>query len=234
MSRQERGELRDAAREIFRGLAASYEWILDAATLLQDRRWKSWVLESVGQGLNVKLLDLGCGTLLLEEYRRLSGFEVAGLDLSGEMLAVGRAKRLPNVFLLVEGDAVALPFRDESFDSVVSCYVVKYVDVHSFLKELSRVVRPGGAVVFYDFARPKGPLAPFLGVYVYGVLRIVGVLLQAGRRRESPTFERLPGIIRTATWDSGLIDLMKNCGFDGIKVKKFASGIMRAYAATKG
>ncbi len=227
-------ELHLASREIFRGLALSYERTLDLATLLQDRRWKSWVFDSLGGrgSRGGRCLDVGCGTLLLEQDGRLHATDVVGLDLSREMLMVGKRKSLPKV-ALIEGDAEALPYPGGVFDVAVSMYVAKYVDAGRFVGELARVMKPGGLVAMYDFARPVGPLAPALGVYVYGALRIAGFLMEAAGWAEAPTFSKLPGIIRRSHWYRGLQALMEESGFSDVREKTFAGGIVRAYSAVR-
>lgn len=227
--------LRDDSREIFRGLASSYDRTLDVATLLQDRRWKSWVLDAVGvesMARGRRVLDVGCGTLVLEEDFGALGADFVGVDLSGEMLAVGRTKSLPRV-ALAAGDAEALPFADGTFDAAVSLYVAKYVKAGRLVCELARVVRPGGAVALYDFARPTGPLAPALWLYVYGGLRAFGSLMGLAGRSEASTFTRLPGIIRRTDWSAGLEEAMRASGLLEVRTRRFAGGMVRAYSATK-
>ncbi len=227
-------ELHLTSREIFGGLASSYERTLDVATLLQDRRWKSWVLDTlkVRGTPGGRCLDIGCGTLLLEQDRRLHATDVVGLDLSREMLTVGKRKSLPKV-ALIEGDAEALPYPEGVFDMVISMYVAKYVDALRFVEELARVTKPGGIVALYDFARPIGPLAPALGVYVYGALRMAGLIMELAGRTEATTFSRLPGIIRRSHWDRGLRALMEESGFSDVRERKFAGGVVRAYSAVR-
>ena len=107
-------ELKGISRKIFGGLAASYELVLDLATFYQDRRWKDWVARRVRASPNEAVLDVGCGTLVLEE--RMPRTTFLGLDLSPEMVRVAKAKRAPNVTMLAYADAEFLPVSDASFD----------------------------------------------------------------------------------------------------------------------
>lgn len=222
------------ALRLFHGLAGSYDRTVDYATLFQDRYWKLWALrqlESVRGGL---VLDVGCGTLLLEERLASSRRRFVGVDLSKEMITVGRAKRLRNTPLVINGDAESLPFPEDSFDSVISCYVAKYVGISKFAEELGRVTKPGGVVVLYDFARPKGVLAPLLELYIQGGLRWAGLILRSARRTSAYTYENLPGIIDGSSWDEEIVDAMENRGFQTTATARLTGGTVFAYCGWKG
>jgi ubiquinone/menaquinone biosynthesis C-methylase UbiE len=217
---------------LFGGLANSYEKALDFATLLQDRYWKRWVTERVDAGEGDHILDIGCGTLLLEE-RLHAGARVVGLDLTEEMIRVGQAKRLPNVALLVRGDAEALPVPEESFDCIVSCYVAKYVDLEKFVGELGRAVKPEGRVVIYDFVRPRGPFFPFLRVYLHGVLRAAGFLLGLVRNNAAFTLTNLSRIVEGAKWDGRFVSLMEAAGFKTLAFERLTGGVVAGYSGIR-
>ena len=118
--------LQPLARTIFEGLSPSYDRVLDAATLLQDRYWKRWLLSEASIGGGERILDVGCGTGVLEEGLQAGRGEVVGLDLTEEMIRLAQRKRVPSIDSLCLGDAERLPFADGSFDLLLSCYVVKY------------------------------------------------------------------------------------------------------------
>jgi demethylmenaquinone methyltransferase / 2-methoxy-6-polyprenyl-1,4-benzoquinol methylase len=218
---------------IFTGLAQSYDRVLDYATLYQDRRWKSWVSRMMDGCKGDAVLDIGCGTLLLEERLARKGYNFVGLDLAPEMIRRGQRKGIPNVVLLANGDAEFLPFPAGSFDVVVSCYVPKYVDARRFAAEVARVARPGAKVVLYDFARPKGWWAPVLEVYIQGGLRLVGLLLELAGREESSTFTNLPRIIEETAWDDEIVDELEIRGFESIAKAKLTGGAVFAYCGRR-
>jgi len=225
------GGLKWTAVRLFSGLAGSYDRTLELATLLQDRRWKKWVAEKVTRRGGL-LLDLGSGTLVLEE--RLGGREVkvVGVDVSREMVMAGKRKGLENV-ALVNGDAEFLPFRAGTFDDAASCYVAKYVSIARFSGELGRVVKPGGTVATYDFVRPRGPFSVLLDMYIHGGLRIVGFLLGMARSRSAFTFRSLPGIVDGATWDQGITEAMDASGFEVAAFERLTGGAVSAYCGVK-
>jgi demethylmenaquinone methyltransferase / 2-methoxy-6-polyprenyl-1,4-benzoquinol methylase len=149
------------------------------------------------------------------------------------MIAEGRRKTLRNVALLVNGDAESLPFPDSAFDSVVSCYVAKYVRVSAFAKEVARVTKPGGLVALYDFAKPRGPLAPFIELYIQGGLRGAGVALRLARRRSAYTYENLPSIIDGSAWDLGITGAMEQAGVRTVSAQRLTGGTVFAYCGEK-
>jgi len=225
--------LKDTALELFSGLARSYDRTLDLATLYQDRYWKNWVVKKAGALGGGLLLDVGSGTLVLEERLLGKPWLVVGIDLTRKMVALGGAKRLNNVGMLVNGDAEALPFRDGAFDAVASCYVAKYVSPRRFARELSRVVKPGGPVLVYDFIKPRGPLAPFLALYIQGALRAVGFLLGLAKRDSAFTFQNLPGIVDGAIWDKPMAVAMESNGVQTKGFEKLSGGVVSAYWGVK-
>jgi len=223
----------DVARKLFRGLAVSYDKTVDYATFYQDRYWKRWVTEQAVLSNRALVLDLGCGTLLLEERLGRTTCKFVGLDVTPEMVRLGWRKRLANVPIVINGDAAALPFPDETFDAAVSCYVPKYVSMTRLAAELSRVVRPGAKVVLYDFARPGGISAPLLEPYIQVGLRAIGLVLRKTRNGAAFAFERLPQIVEGTSWDKEVVEVMEERGFQTIIASTLTAGAVFAYCGQK-
>jgi demethylmenaquinone methyltransferase/2-methoxy-6-polyprenyl-1,4-benzoquinol methylase len=218
---------------IFRGLAGSYDRVVDWATLYQDRYWKRWAIEKARLSDGSLVLDLGCGTLLFEERPHPSNCKFVGLDVTPEMTRIGWAKGLASVTLVINGDAEALPFPDETFDAAVSCYVPKYVSITRLAVELARVVKPGAKVVLYDFARPGGISAPLLATYIQVGLRAVGLVLRKTRSGAAFAFERLPQIIEGTSWDKEVIEVMESQGFETMAATSLTAGVVFAYCGRR-
>lgn len=225
--------LKEKAAKMFGGLAAVYERVLDFATLYQDRYWKRLVAEETAARPSDLILDVGSGTLLLEERLLASRCTIIGLDLTEEMLRVGKAKGLPNVSLLVNGDAEFLPFRDAAFDAVTSCYVAKYVDFSRFAKETARVLRPGGKVVLYDFVRPRGPFFPLLYVYIHGGIGLAGFLLRQVGGKAGFTLSNVPNIVDESKWDQDAVRVLETNGFEGRGLAHLTLGAVAMYSGRK-
>jgi ubiquinone/menaquinone biosynthesis C-methylase UbiE len=227
-------QLKDTARTIFDGLATSYDKSLDYATLLQDRYWKNWLMARADLGRSQRVLDVGCGTCIFERLLQPFGCDVVALDLTEAMIRIGQTKVWRRGHLdLILGDAEALPFSDQAFDTVISAYVVKYCNTIRFVKELARVTRPRGKVLFYDFVRPRGPFSPALSLYVYGALGVVHEVASPVNEGVAYTLGNLPRIIRETTWNLGIDAQLEKAGLTVTERKTMGGGIVEALACLK-
>jgi demethylmenaquinone methyltransferase/2-methoxy-6-polyprenyl-1,4-benzoquinol methylase len=158
-----RSQRKQHALELFEQLPARYDELGAALSLFQDPRWRRAAVEAVAAGPEDRVLDVACGTGLVS--RALVdrwGCRVVGLDQSASMLGRARAKlagdpRLASRVTLVEGEAESLPFADREFDHLTFTYLLRYVDdPAATLRELARVVKPGGRVSSLEFCVPAG------------------------------------------------------------------------------
>ena len=168
------------ARELFAPLGPTYDRYARLLSLGQDPRWRRFLVSRVEAGPGDRVLDVATGTgLVAAELIRQRGCTVVGLDQSPEMLAVAR-ERLPDVEL-VEASAEGLPFADDSFDALTFTYLLRYVDdPAATLRELARVVRPGGSIAGLEFGVPHGIWRPPWELYVRAILPGAGRLLSRG------------------------------------------------------
>lgn len=220
------------AQRIFEGLSPSYDRTLSVVTLMQDSYWKSWLLSRAGLAKGSRVLDIGCGTGVLEERIR-DATEVVGVDITEEMVRLALSKRISSLASLNLADGEHLPFRDGSFDCVLSCYVIKYCNPSHLVKEAARVLRPGGVLVLYDFSPPRGPFAPFHALYVYGLLKIVGRAIEPFDPDEAFTYLALPDVIRSRIWDTNFLDVLQSVGFRSIGRRRLTGGVVTGFWGTK-
>ncbi len=151
------------ALELFEELPARYDELGAALSFFQDPRWRRAAVEAVAAGREDRVLDVACGTgLVARALVERWGCGVVGLDQSASMLGRARAKlaadpRLAARVTLVEGEAERLPFADREFDHLTFTYLLRYVDdPAATLRELARVVKPGGRVSSLEFCLPTG------------------------------------------------------------------------------
>jgi demethylmenaquinone methyltransferase/2-methoxy-6-polyprenyl-1,4-benzoquinol methylase len=167
------------ARALFAPLGPSYDRVGAALSFGQDPRWRRFLVSRLpADGGHV--LDVATGTGLVASALLERGFRVTGLDQSPGMLACAR-ERFDGRVELVEASAEELPFPDGSFDHLTFTYLLRYVDdPGATLRELARVVRPGGTVAMLEFGLPRGIWRPPWDLWVGIGLPVAGRLLSPG------------------------------------------------------
>jgi demethylmenaquinone methyltransferase / 2-methoxy-6-polyprenyl-1,4-benzoquinol methylase len=162
----------EIARRLFAPLGPSYERAGAVLSLGQDPRWRRFLVSRVPQLSSV--LDVATGTGAVARRLLDRGCTVTGLDQSPGMLAVAR-ERLGARAVFVEGRAESLPFEDASFDALTFTYLLRYVEEpDAVLRELARVVRPGGTIAMLEFFVPRPPWLAAWNFYVDRVLPTAG------------------------------------------------------------
>jgi demethylmenaquinone methyltransferase / 2-methoxy-6-polyprenyl-1,4-benzoquinol methylase len=170
-----------SARTLFAPLGPTYDRYAALLSFGQDPRWRHFLVSRVDVGPRDTVLDVATGTgAVASELVMQKGCTVVGLDQSPEMLAEAR-RRLPRAVTLVEGRAEELPFPDATFDALTFTYLLRYVaDPAATLRELARVVRPGGTIAGLEFAVPRGLWRPLWELYVRTGLPLAGRVLSPG------------------------------------------------------
>jgi demethylmenaquinone methyltransferase/2-methoxy-6-polyprenyl-1,4-benzoquinol methylase len=199
---------------------------------MQDAYWKTWLLKRAKIQPGKAILDIGCGTGVLEERIGCAN-SVIGVDLTEDMLRLAQKKKILSMPALSLGDGEHLPFKNDSFDIVLSCYVVKYCNPTRLAGEAARVLRKGGILVLYDFSAPKGLFAPFHAVYAYGLLRLLGRVVQLFDPGTAFTYLVLPDVIRSRIWDADFDTVLKSAGFSEIGSSRLTGGVVTGYWAQK-
>jgi ubiquinone/menaquinone biosynthesis methyltransferase len=148
----------DDARRIFSGIGATYEKAGALLSFGQDARWRAKLISLVDADPHDVVLDVASGTgLVARALRDRYGCDVVGLDRSADMLSAAAPRN--GHIALVRARAESLPFPDESFDHLTFTYLMRYVDdPAATMRELARVVRPGGRIVALDFGVPTNPI----------------------------------------------------------------------------
>jgi len=152
------------ALELFRGLPQRYDALSAALSFWQDPRWRRALVSELAPRAGERVLDVATGTgMVAAELLARADCSVVGVDQSREMLAAARARFATDArsrVELIEGQAEALPFPDGSFDALTFTYLLRYVeDPAATLRELARVLRPGGRVASLEFGVPPWPPA---------------------------------------------------------------------------
>ena len=158
------------ALELFSGLPRRYDLLSSLLSFGQDPRWRRAMVAAIDASPEDRVLDVATGTgMVAEELVRRYRCSVVGLDQSEEMLAGARARvesraELAGRVELIRGEAERLPFEDGEFDALTFTYLLRYVEnPAATMRELARVVRPGGRIASLEFAVPR--FAPIRGLW---------------------------------------------------------------------
>jgi demethylmenaquinone methyltransferase/2-methoxy-6-polyprenyl-1,4-benzoquinol methylase len=204
---------------MFDRIAPVYDTMNRAMTAGLDRRWRAETARAVVSP-GGRVLDSCCGTGDLAIACLRAGGRVTGLDFSERMLE--RASRKSDRVEWVEGDALALPFADGSFDAATVGFGVRNLeDLGKGLHELRRVLRPGGRLAILEITTPHGLLRPFYKLWFDVLVPLAGKLLPGGS-----AYTYLPASVRRFPEAKELAELMESAGFEKVRYRFFAGGIV--------
>lgn len=151
------------ALELFAGLPRAYHRMGALLSFGQDPRWRRALVEAIGPRPGERILDVATGTGLVAFDLARRGADVTALDQSEHMLAAARARLtrhpgLSDKLTFIQGEAEDLPFPDAEFDALTFTYLLRYVDDRTAtMRELARVVKPGGRIGMVEFGVPGSP-----------------------------------------------------------------------------
>lgn len=213
---------------MFDGVAKRYDLLNDVLTFGLVGGWRRHTAMAVSPVAGETILDLAAGTGTSSVPFAEAGALVFPTDISMGMLTVGKTQQPGLGF--VAGDALQLPYADESFDAVTISYGLRNVeDTSGALAEMLRVTRPGGRVVIAEFSTPTNPAFRFL--YEQVALRIVPL---AARISSNPAaYGYLAESILAWPRQSGLADVMSAAGWDSVEWTNLAGGIVALHRGWK-
>jgi demethylmenaquinone methyltransferase/2-methoxy-6-polyprenyl-1,4-benzoquinol methylase len=205
---------------MFDRIAPVYDAMNRVMTAGLDLRWRRLAAaEAVRSGDRV--LDAACGTGdLAVADRRAGAREVTGLDFSPRMLE--RARRKAPWLRLVEGDMLALPFEDGTFDAATVGFGVRNVsDLELALRELHRVLRPEGRLAILEITTPRGALKPFFTLWFDRLVPLLGRALPGGS-----AYSYLPASVARFPRAEELAGLLERAGFADVRFQLLAGSIV--------
>jgi demethylmenaquinone methyltransferase/2-methoxy-6-polyprenyl-1,4-benzoquinol methylase len=205
---------------MFDRIAPVYDAMNRVMTVGLDLRWRRLAASAVVRPGD-RVLDAACGTgdFALAGHRA-GALEVTGLDFSPRMLE--RARRKAPGLEFVEGDMLALPFENGAFDSATVGFGVRNVaDLELALRELRRVLRPGGRLAILEITRPRGPLKPFFTLWFDRIVPLLGRLLPGG-----DAYAYLPASVARFPGAEELASLLESAGFAEVRFRLLAGSIV--------
>ncbi|HXV58573.1 MAG TPA: ubiquinone/menaquinone biosynthesis methyltransferase [Gaiellaceae bacterium] len=222
------GTLAPAAVEaMFDRISPVYDVMNRVMTAGLDRRWRRLAAAAAVRPGD-EVLDACCGTGDLALAAERAGGSVTGLDFSERMLE--RARRKSATVRWVRGDVLALPFEDESFDAATVGFGIRNVeDLEAGLRELHRVLRPGGRLACLEITRPRGALRPFFRLWFDGLVPLAGKALPGGA-----AYSYLPASVRRFPGPADLGAALRRAGFGDVGWRLLGGGIVALHSATRG
>ncbi|PKQ60691.1 bifunctional demethylmenaquinone methyltransferase/2-methoxy-6-polyprenyl-1,4-benzoquinol methylase [Labilibaculum filiforme] len=227
---------KDQVALMFNNIARKYDFLNHFLSMGIDKLWRRKAVKLLKSIQPKQLLDIATGTGdFALACLKLNPVKVTGIDISTEMLAVGREKiakkNLQNKIELFEGDSENIQFADNSFDAITVAFGVRnFENLEKGLREMNRVVRPGGKVVILEFSKPKNfPVKQFYNFYFFNILPLWGKMVS----KDSSAYTYLPESVGAFPDGENFLKIYKSCGFTDTEQIKLSFGIASIYIGTK-
>ncbi len=220
--------------KMFDEIATSYDRINRVLSLGMDKAWRRKLIKSLPDKKNMELLDLATGTadqLLSLLNSGASIKQACGIDLSKEMLEIGRKKVADKKNVkLIEADAQELPFKENTFDVATFSFGIRNVpDPLQSLKEIYRTLKPSGKCLILEFSLPPQPIKSAYLLYLRHLLPFLGGLLSKNKQ----AYTYLNQTIETFPYGEAFTHLMREASFTKLKIHPMALGAVTLYEGTK-
>lgn len=224
-------------QNIFNRIATRYDFLNRVISFHLDTLWRKKAVQAPALGGSAIVLDLGSGTgdLALTAAKEIKQGRIVGLDFSLEMLRLAQEKkrRTPegDRTFFVLGSALVPPFKEEAFDAVMTAFVLRNIaDLKLFFRQAYRLLRPGGKLVSLDMFPPsRFPFSFFYSFYFYRLVPWIGALLAHDRG----AYQYLSDSVRTFDPPETIAELIRQTGFEEIRIEKFMSGAVCLHLGEK-
>ncbi|MBT8401840.1 MAG: bifunctional demethylmenaquinone methyltransferase/2-methoxy-6-polyprenyl-1,4-benzoquinol methylase UbiE [Rhodothermia bacterium] len=222
--------------QMFDSIAPRYDLLNRVLSLGIDQSWRRKMVRTVGRRCASPrhILDIATGTAdVAIQLLRLRPEKIVGVDISEEMLALGRAKvareGATGIVSLQAGDAEELDFPDSHFDAITAAFGVRnFENLSAGLREMRRVLRPGGVAVILEFSSPEHtPMKQLYSFYSRHVLPRVGRLVS----RDDGAYDYLPQSAAAFPYGERMVGIVREAGFADVEYRPLTFGIATIYSA---
>lgn len=231
----ERAQKKERVGEVFTSVASRYDLMNDVLSFGLHRLWKAFTINRSGVRAGQRVLDIAGGTAdLARAFARKVGKdgEVWLTDINHDMLARGRDRLLDEGLALpvVQCDAEKLPFPDNHFDCASVAFGLRNMtDKAAALREMQRVLRPGGRALVLEFSRIWAPLAPAYDLYSFKLLPWLGEKIA----HDGDSYRYLAESIRVHPDQETLKSMMTEAGFARVDYHNMSAGIVALHIGFK-
>jgi demethylmenaquinone methyltransferase/2-methoxy-6-polyprenyl-1,4-benzoquinol methylase len=223
--------------EVFESIAPKYDLMNDVLSFRQHKTWRKRTMKRMAMKPGDTAIDLCCGTCdwTISMAQASGSGRMVGLDFSRNMLERGRVKvrdvGLEQQIELIEGNAMELPFPDNTFDYATIGFALRNVpDLVKVIKEMQRVVKPGGMVVSLELSKPTWQ--PFKSIYYFYFQRILPLLGRLLAKRYEQ-YKWLPESLITFPDHKELARIFRECGLERVEARPFTGGISALHLGIK-
>ena len=223
--------------KMFDNIAPYYDFLNGFLTLGIDSSWRRKAIGSIKNRDAQNILDVATGTadMTLEINKQLNPEKIIGMDLSNEMLEIGRQKvqkkRLDKLITLDQGDSENLQYQDNTFDAVTVAFGVRnFENLEQGLKEIKRVLKPDGQLVVLEFSKPTiFPFKQLFNMYFKYILPRIGSLTS----KDSKAYHYLYESVQVFPDGDDFLNVLQSTGFKSYQCKKLSLGICSIYSGFK-
>ncbi|WP_018751412.1 demethylmenaquinone methyltransferase [Paenibacillus sanguinis] len=221
---------------VFESIAPKYDMMNDLISFRRHKAWRKFTMAKMKMSPGDTAIDLCCGTCdWTISMAQASGGTITGLDFSENMLEFGRRKvkesGLESQISLIQGNAMALPFEDDSFDYATIGFGLRNVpDLRQVLREMQRVVKPGGMVVCLELSKPTWQ--PFKGLYYFYFQKIMPMVGKLVAKRYQQ-YKWLPESLVQFPGRAELAQIFRETGLTGVEAYPLTGGIAALHIGTK-
>ncbi len=227
----------EQVRDMFDSIAPAYDFMNRAMTFGVDKWWRSVAVNMICKENPATILDIATGTadLAIKLADKIKTVRVTGVDLSSNMIEIGRQKvaqrNLSDRIDLMTADCLNLPYADNSFDCITVAYGVRnFEHLDKGYAEMFRVMKPGGMLVVIELSTPTNPVVkPFYRLYTKHIIPLAGKLVSKDVR----AYSYLPESIAAVPQGDNMLSLIKGAGFNDAHFKTLTFGTCSIYTAKK-
>jgi len=233
----ESGSKKVQIEAMFDNIAPNYDLLNRVLTLGIDTRWRSKAIKELVNHKPLSILDVATGTgdFALEAYKRLTPDKIVGIDISHEMLELGRKKiskkSLQDKIEMIKADSEALPFDNDNFDAVTASFGVRnFENLQKGINENYRVLKSGGKIVILEFTKPRAfPFKQLFNIYFRYVLPVIGRV----KSKDPAAYKYLYESVQAFPDYDEFLEVMKKAGFKSCSWTSLSFGICAIYQGEK-
>ena len=227
---------KEQVADMFDSIAGKYDFLNHFLSMGIDKGWRRKAIKEIAAVKPQTILDIATGTGdLAIAASKINPQKIVGIDISEGMLEVGKKKikslNLDNIITLQKDDSESLTFEDNSFDAITCAYGVRnFENLVAGLKEMNRVMKPGGKLAILEFSHPKQfPVKQLYQFYFKYILPTLGKMVS----KHKSAYTYLPESVMAFPEGKRFCEILTECGFKNAKARPLTLGITTLYTASK-